>query len=168
MKIAVASDDGTTIASHFGKNTVTGHARGLSDADRSSSRRPRPTRPFGGTSRAASRTIPARVAGTEVRNAGQEPTRNGTRWVLLLSPLRNEVSAQSWNSVSGPALRQVRRQAAAGGVPASRVAEEEAGVLIRATSVRISAYTYTRPAGVTDTGSWSLRREFGNCERKER
>ncbi len=56
MKIAVASDDGTTIASHFGKtlgfvmfdiedghvasrvyvkNTITGHARGLSDADHS-------------------------------------------------------------------------------------------------------------------------------------
>jgi predicted Fe-Mo cluster-binding NifX family protein len=56
MKIAVASDDGTTIASHFGKtrgfviydvqdgrvvmrnyieNTFTGHARGLSGADHS-------------------------------------------------------------------------------------------------------------------------------------
>ena len=56
MRIAVASDDGTTIASHFGKtrgfvvfdvedgrvthrdyikNTFTGHARGLSGADHS-------------------------------------------------------------------------------------------------------------------------------------
>ena len=56
MKIAIASDDGTTIASHFGKtrgfvifdvedgrvtnrdyikNTFTGHARGLSGADHS-------------------------------------------------------------------------------------------------------------------------------------
>jgi predicted Fe-Mo cluster-binding NifX family protein len=59
MKIAVASDDGTTIASHFGKtrgfvifdvedgkvtgrdyvqNTFTGHARGLSGADHSADR----------------------------------------------------------------------------------------------------------------------------------
>jgi predicted Fe-Mo cluster-binding NifX family protein len=59
MKIAVASDDGTSIASHFGKtrgflifdiedgavtkreyiqNTFTGHARGLSGADHSADR----------------------------------------------------------------------------------------------------------------------------------
>lgn len=59
MKIAVASDDGTTIASHFGKtrgfvvfdvedgrvanrayvkNTFTGHARGLSGADHAKDR----------------------------------------------------------------------------------------------------------------------------------